>query len=130
MIEKGAKIQVVDVEGWYDAGQLETLLDTNRTMLEKGRARRPSTLSASATIIEPVYIEDGCSIENSTVGPNVSLGASCRVRDSKISDAVIGVSTTIMNCTLHHSFIGDSVTVQGVNGSVNAGDNSEILGNT
>jgi glucose-1-phosphate thymidylyltransferase len=130
MIDKGAKIKVVDVEGWYDAGQLETLLDTNRTMLEKGRARRPSSLSATATIIDPVYIEEGCSIENSTVGPNVSLGASSRVRDSKISDAVIGVGTTIMDCTLHDSFIGDSVTVQGVNGSVNAGDNSEILGNT
>jgi glucose-1-phosphate thymidylyltransferase len=130
MIDKGAKIKVVDVEGWYDAGQLESLLDTNRTMLEKGRARRPGSLGASATIVEPVYIEEGCSIENSTVGPNVSLGASSRVRDSRLSDAVIGVGTTIIDCTLHHSFIGDSVTVQGVTGSVNAGDHSEILGAT
>ena len=34
---------------------------------------------ASATIVEPVYIEDGCTIENSTVGPNVSLGAGSNV---------------------------------------------------
>ncbi|MES2525003.1 MAG: sugar phosphate nucleotidyltransferase [Gemmatimonadota bacterium] len=130
MIDKGAKIKVVDVEGWYDAGQLETLLDTNRTMLEKGRARRPEGLPASATIVEPVYIEDGCTIVNSTVGPNVSLGAGSNVRDSAIKNAVIGTGATIMDSTLHHSFIGDSVTVQGVKGSLSVGDHSEILGNT
>src|SRR3954465_14254091 len=41
MIDKGAKIKVVDVEGWYDAGKIDTLLETNRVMLEKGHARRP-----------------------------------------------------------------------------------------
>src|SRR5438874_2947270 len=35
MIDKGARIQVVDVEGWYDAGEVGTLLETNRTMLDK-----------------------------------------------------------------------------------------------
>ncbi|MEO7522367.1 MAG: hypothetical protein ABIW79_11180, partial [Gemmatimonas sp.] len=73
---------------------------------------------------------DGCSIENSTVGPNVSLGAGSRVRDSRITDAVVGEKTTIMDSTLHHAFIGDSVTVQGLNGSLTVGDHSEILGNT
>jgi glucose-1-phosphate thymidylyltransferase len=128
MIDKGARIKVVDVEGWYDAGQLETLLETNRTMLEKGRARIPQGLHPSATIVEPVYIEDGCTIERSTVGPNVSLGAGSRVRDSRIRDAVIGEKCTISDSTLHHAFIGDSVTVQGLEGSVTVGDHSEILG--
>ena len=130
MIDKGARIKVVDVEGWYDAGQLETLLDTNRVMLEKGRARKPVNLDASATIVEPVYIEDGCSISNSTVGPNVSLGAGSIVRDSTIRDAVIGEKCTILSSTLHHAFIGDSVTVQEVKGSLSVGDHSEILSGT
>jgi glucose-1-phosphate thymidylyltransferase len=33
MIDKGAKIRVVDVDGWYDAGKLETLLETNQDIL-------------------------------------------------------------------------------------------------
>ncbi len=130
MIDKGARIKAVDVEGWYDAGQLETLLDTNRTMLEKGRARKPASLGPTAHILEPVYIEEGCTIHNSTVGPNVSLGAGSTVRDSTITDAVIGEKTTIMDSKLHHAFIGDAVTVQGVNGSLSVGDHSEILGGT
>src|SRR5688572_27768996 len=61
MIDKGAKIQVVDVEGWYDAGKLDTLLDTNRVKIGRASCREPKT-SADCTIIEPVYIEDGVTI--------------------------------------------------------------------
>jgi glucose-1-phosphate thymidylyltransferase len=126
MIDHGAKIKVVDVAGWYDAGQLETLLDTNRTMLEKGRARRPATLGEGATIVEPVYIEDGCTIEHATVGPNVSLGAGSTVRHSSITNAVIGERTTIEHAQLHDAFLGDRVMVRGVKGSMNLGDDSDI----
>ena len=56
MIDKGAKIRVVDVEGWYDAGKLDTLLETNRIVLDKGAARRPNNLEQSVTIHDPVYI--------------------------------------------------------------------------
>jgi glucose-1-phosphate thymidylyltransferase len=34
MIDRGAKIRVEEVGGWYDCGQLETLLETNRHLLE------------------------------------------------------------------------------------------------
>ena len=126
MIDHGAKIKVVDVDGWYDAGQLETLLDTNRTMLEKGRARRPATLGDGATIVEPVYIEDGCTIEHATVGPNVSLGTGSTVRHSSVTNAVIGDHTTIEHAQLHDAFLGDRVVVRGVKGSMNLGDDSDI----
>ncbi|OGU00799.1 MAG: hypothetical protein A2W29_01620, partial [Gemmatimonadetes bacterium RBG_16_66_8] len=34
MIDRGARIRVAEVEGWYDCGQMETLIDTNRHVLE------------------------------------------------------------------------------------------------
>src|SRR6476620_7356192 len=55
MIDKGAKLKVVDVEGWYDAGKLDTLLETNKIVREKGAARRPKNVEASVTIHDPVY---------------------------------------------------------------------------
>ncbi|MCE2901217.1 MAG: sugar phosphate nucleotidyltransferase [Gemmatimonas sp.] len=128
MIDHGAKIRVVDVEGWYDAGQLETLLDTNRTMLAKGRARRPAQLGAGATIVEPVYIEDGCTIEHATVGPNVSLGAGSVVRHATVCDTVAGDGVQILNAALHDSFLGDHVVVDGVKGCMSIGDHSAIRG--
>src|SRR5205814_9330043 len=57
MIDKAAKISVTDVEGWYEASKVETLLETNQTMLTKGRARRPDKFDGS-TIVDPGDIED------------------------------------------------------------------------
>jgi len=126
MIEHGAKIRVIDVEGWYDAGQLETLLDTNRVMLEKGRARRPASLDASATIVEPVYIEDGVTIRDSTVGPNVSISAGSVIEASTLRDTIVGAQSRIANARLTRSLIGDAVKVDGLTGSTTLGDHSEI----
>src|SRR3954464_12809556 len=72
MIDHGAKIKAVDVEGWYDAGKLETLLETNQTILERRKvARRPAQVPAGVKIIDPVYIEDNVMLADSTIGPNV-----------------------------------------------------------
>ena len=125
MIDKGAKIRVIDVEGWYDAGQLETLLDTNRVMLEKGRARRPAGL-ASATIVEPVYIEDGVTITDSLVGPNVSISAGTVVASSTVRDSVIGANAQVLNSKLKSSLVGDHAVLDGVEGQANVGDHSEV----
>ena len=125
MIDKGAKIKVIDVEGWYDAGKLDTLLETNRVMLEKGRARRPDH-APGCTIVDPVYVEDGVTLENSIVGPNVSITTGAVVRDSKLRDTIIGEGAKIVRSRLSASLVGDRVSLEGVNGSVTIGDDSEV----
>lgn len=125
MIDKGAKIKVIDVEGWYDAGKIDTLLETNRAMLEKGRARKPAGIRG--TIVEPVYIEDGVTISaDSVVGPNVSIGAGSVVDASRIRDTVIGTKARIARCELVNSLVGDEVVLAGVKGEVTIGDHSEV----
>ena len=127
MVDKGAKLKVVDVEGWYDAGKLDTLLETNRIMLEKRKmARRPKSLSTDATIVEPVYIEDGVTIRRSTVGPNVSVSAGTSIEDSTVRDAIIGERSRIVSSELHDSLIGDEVTIEGFKGETSLGDHSEV----
>ena len=95
-------------------------------MLERGRARRPASVGEGATIVEPVYIEDGCTIEHATVGPNVSMGAGCTVRHASVANAVIGEHTRIEHAHLHDAFLGDRVVVTGVNGRMSVGDDSNI----
>jgi glucose-1-phosphate thymidylyltransferase len=124
MIEHGAKIKVIDVAGWYDAGKLDTLLETNRVMLSQGRARKPAGIGG--TIVEPVYIEDGVTIVDSVVGPNVSLGAGSVVESSRLSDTMVGARTRIARCQLTNSLIGDEVVLAGVHGEVTIGDHSEV----
>ena len=129
MVEKGAKLKVEQVEGWYDAGKIDTLLDTNRIMLEKRKmARRPASLSKDARIIDPVYIEDGVTISRSTVGPNVSISAGTTIEDSTIRDAIIGVKSRVTKADLHDSLVGDEVVVEGFRGNATLGDHSELHG--
>lgn len=130
MIDHGAKIKVVDVEGWYDAGEQGTLLETNRTMLEKGRARRPASVPAGVTIVDPVYIEDNVTLVSSTIGPNVSLSAGTRVERSTLRDTIVGAGSTVTGSTLASSIIGDGAVVSGVNGQVNIADNSTVRHDT
>jgi glucose-1-phosphate thymidylyltransferase len=125
MIDKGAKIRVIDVEGWYDAGKLDTLLDTNRVMLEKGHGRT-MVCPKGSEIREPVYIEDNVTLRNSVIGPNVSLGAGSVVEGSTLRDTIVGAKAQIRRATLSNSLIGDEVIVEGVSGEMTLGDHSEV----
>ena len=125
MIENGAKIQVVDVEGWFDAGKIDTLLETNEAMLTKGRARRPKELHGS-TIVDPVYIEDNVTLTRSTIGPNVSIGAGSVIEDSEISHTIVGEKAKIVRSKLSNSLVGDEALIDGVKGTMTVGDNSEV----
>ncbi len=125
MIDKGAKIKVIDVEGWYDAGKIETMLETNQTMLEKGRARKPEKANDS-TIVDPVYIEDNVTLKGSTVGPNVSIGAGSVIENSQVSHSIVGTNARIARSTIINSLIGDDTVLEGITGEVTVGDHSEV----
>jgi glucose-1-phosphate thymidylyltransferase len=128
MADQGAKLRVEEVEGWYDAGKLDTLLETNRIMLEKRKmARKPRDLPRDAKIVEPVYIEDGVTIRRSTVGPNVSVGAGTVIEDSTTRDAIIGAKSRIVRSQLNDSLVGDHVVLQGFQGTATVGDHSELI---
>jgi glucose-1-phosphate thymidylyltransferase len=126
MIERGAKIKVVDVEGWYDAGEQGTLLETNRTMLERGRAKAPTSIPAGVKIVEPVYIEDDVTLRASTIGPNVSIGAGSTVEQSELRDTIVGTGATVSNSKLALSMVGDAAVVDGVTGRLNVSDHSVV----
>jgi glucose-1-phosphate thymidylyltransferase len=129
MIDKGAKIKVIDVEGWYDAGKLDTLLDTNRTILEKRKAaRRPASVPAGVTLVDPVYIEDNVTLKKSTIGPNVSVSAGSTIEDSELRDTIIGAKSVVRRSALVNSMVGDEAVVEGIRGEMTISDHSEVHG--
>jgi len=127
MIDHGAKIKAVDVEGWYDAGKLDTLLETNQTILERrNAARRPAKVPDGVKLIDPVYVEDGVTLVSSTIGPNVTLEAGAHVEGSQLRDTIVGRKTRIVNSTLRNSLIGEEASVEGVRGELTIADHSEV----
>ncbi|HEX7051597.1 MAG TPA: sugar phosphate nucleotidyltransferase [Longimicrobiales bacterium] len=127
MIDHGAKIRTVGVEGWYDCGKPETLIETNRHLLETGRALRPAG-GESVRIHDPVRVPEGVELEDVELGPNVTLESGCRLRGVRLRDTIVGAGTVIEDAELHDSLIGDRVVVRRTSGRLNIADDSEIEG--
>jgi glucose-1-phosphate thymidylyltransferase len=130
MIEHGKRILTAEVGGWYDCGKLDTLLETNEILLRKGAARRREF--PGVTIRDPVYIEDGVTIERSEIGPNVSVEKGTRISDSRITNSIIGRDGAISRSALDESLLGNDVILEGFRGNASLADHSELKadGNT
>ena len=115
MVDRGKKLVVGEVTGWYDCGKVDTLLETNRHLLEHGRARRPppKTLPRGVTIEDPVYIEDGVQLADCTIGPNVALGAGSSVTGSTVTNSILGNNVRIQGATVENSLVGDDQVIEG-----------------
>ena len=125
MIEHGRKILAAEVGGWYDCGTLDALLETNAILLRNGAARRPDL--PGVTINDPVYIEDGVTIERSVIGPNVSIERGTRIADSRLTNTIVGSEATLDRVTLDGAMLGDGVVVRGLKGSATLGNHSEVM---
>jgi glucose-1-phosphate thymidylyltransferase len=124
MIDHGRRILAAEVGGWYDCGQLGTTLETNEILLRRGAARRREF--PGVTLRDPVYIEDGVTIERSTIGPNVSLERGTRVVDSTLANAIVGQDCTLTKVGLDGAMLGNHVAVEGLRGTASLGDHSEV----
>ena len=113
-----------EVGGWYDCGAPGTLLETNETLLRKGAARRVDF--PGVTIHDPVYIEDGVTVERSEIGPNVTLERGTRVRGSTLRNTIVGRESSITDSTLDGALLGNHVVMEGYRGAASLGDHSEV----
>ncbi|HET9982711.1 MAG TPA: sugar phosphate nucleotidyltransferase [Longimicrobiales bacterium] len=129
MIDHGAKIRVGEVEGWYDCGQLETLLETNRHLLETGRGRLPDG-GQNVKVHEPVRVEEGVELEDVEIGPNVTVETGSVIRGSTLRDSILGAGVRIENARLHDSLIGDRAAVTGITGRLSVAAHSVVAGET
>jgi glucose-1-phosphate thymidylyltransferase len=127
MIENGRRILAAEVGGWYDCGKLDTLLETNEILLRKGAAT--SREYPGVTIRQPVLIEEGVTIERSTIGPNVTIEKGSILHDCELSHTIMGRDCNLAGARLTRSMIGNSVVIRDIRGSVSLGDHSEIVGN-
>ena len=124
MIEHKKRILTAEVGGWYDCGKLDTLLETNEILLRQGAARRVDF--PGVTVHDPVYIEDGVTIERSEIGPNVSLESGTRVTGSRLRNTIVGRNAKLNEVQLDGSLLGNGVVMEGFRGSATLGDDSEV----
>jgi glucose-1-phosphate thymidylyltransferase len=133
MIEKGAKIRTHRARNWLDTGTIESTLDTNRSLLERGAANEKVTIKRNdVEIIVPSFIHPSAVITNSVIGPYASIGANCKIDSAVITDSIIEEGTHITHAALKRSLIGRNCRVEGQSNpqeasSLNIGDNSSVI---
>lgn len=128
LLEKGTKIRPSRVETWLDAGTPQSLLETNHYLLEHGHDNsKIAAKREGVSIIPPVFIHPTAVVENSVIGPYVSMDADCEVRNVILKNTIVEKGTQIQQMVLEDSLLGRNVQLQGQAARLNLGDSSWAL---
>jgi len=125
MLEEGEVFRVFTLDAWYDCGVPETVLATNRALLEKSGGQVRKT-EGDAIIIPPVHLGEDVVLEHSVIGPYVTLDDGVQIRESVVRNAIVGSGARIRGAVLDGSLIGDGAQVRGRPMALNVGDSAEI----
>ena len=123
MIAAGAVFKAHAVEGWYDCGKRETLITTNRHLLQKHATPQ---IREGSVIIPPSYISPTATVESSILGPFVSISDRAVIKNAIIKNSIIGYEAEVRNALLTDSLVGHRAVVFGDFRELNVGDSSEI----
>jgi len=127
MKKKGAIFIPGEVQEWLDCGNKDAVVQTNQRYLEFIKDQPLISTRAkliNSIILPPVFIGDDAHIENSIIGPHVSVGAYTIVRDSRISNSIIQKNCTINTAILSNSLLGNFVNFEGKSEDLSLGDYS------
>jgi glucose-1-phosphate thymidylyltransferase len=129
MVDQGSRLITAPVEGWWDAGKPETLIETNGHLLEIGRGGIDASATVEdAEIVEPVRFEAGVTVKGGRIGPNVTLEAGTTVENSEIQHTVVGPSAELSGVRLDGSLIGGHARISNVKGSMLVTDHAVVIG--
>jgi glucose-1-phosphate thymidylyltransferase len=148
LVDHGKSVRAEMVEGWWkDTGKPDDLLEANRMMLsvlegsidgtlEETTTEGTVVVAASATItgsalLGPLVIGPGVVIDDSTIGPDVSIEHGGRIARSQIADSIVMEGCTITDVHgLTGSILGRGVEVRHSGGDgahrLIVGDQSQI----
>lgn len=114
---------------WLDTGKREDLLLANRVILEEARKNDihgkiddeshligdislgENSIIINSTITGPVAISNGCRINNSEIGPDISINTNSIVENSILKNDIILDSCHIHNIKLADSLIGTNTEI-------------------
>ncbi|MCK4544055.1 NTP transferase domain-containing protein [candidate division WOR-3 bacterium] len=122
-VKTGGKLRAVTIDKWYDCGNREKLIETQRLYIKRYNKHM---LYNNSSIIEPVYIDESAIVENSIIGPYVSIDKNAFIKNSIISDTIIGISSHLENANIKSSVVGDESRYINIPESIDLGSKSEI----
>jgi glucose-1-phosphate thymidylyltransferase len=127
LLARGVKMRVEPVDVWLDCGKTETVLETNRYLLEHGHDNSAEACGDDGcVIVPPVNIHPSAQISHAVVGPHATVAAHCVVVNSIIRDSILDEGAVVQDALLSLSLIGRTAKVLGRFRSFNVGEASEV----
>ena len=131
-LKNGKRVGYKEITGWWkDTGKVDDLLLANQLLLDKTEKEyfiyspqvvRDASVSGNVhigngtqigknvVIVGPVIIGENVVLENCTIGPHVTVGSGCEIKDVKIEDSIILDNASIRaDIYITHSIIGKHV---------------------
>jgi glucose-1-phosphate thymidylyltransferase len=125
--DNGCKMRTQKVNVWLDAGTFESMLSTNRYLLDHGHDNSEKAAQRMGVkIIPPVFIHPEAEVESSVIGPHATIEAGCKILGSVIQNSIIEKGSQVVDANLSGSMIGQNTSLKGGSQSLNIGDNTEI----
>lgn len=109
MKQKGSQFSPGKITEWLDCGNKDATVFTNARVLSfnTGESLVSKTVkNTNSLIIEPCYIGENVTIENSIIGPFASIGNNAKIVNSNVKNSIIQNNTAIENCVIDNSMIG------------------------
>lgn len=131
LTESGKKFKPGKVIEWLDCGNKEVTVYTNQRVLEFDKDKglemiHPGSKLINSIIIEPCFIGKDVILENSIVGPHVSLGKGSMVTNSIISNSILQDNAIIVDANLKNSMLGSNAKYKGLARDLSLSDFSII----
>jgi len=124
MIDEGKQVITAPVEVWEDCGNVDSLLSTNRYLLnQRGASGRRFD---DAAVIEPATIDPTATVERAVIGPHASIGPGVTVRDAIVRDSIVEEGAVVESVVVEHSIVGRKAEVRGRTARLNVGDTSIV----
>lgn len=127
LTEKGKVFKPGKVTEWLDCGNKVVTVNANQRVLEFDREKNielvdPSAKINNSVIIPPCFIGKNVVLNNSIVGPHVSLGAGTKVSGCIIKNSIVQTNATIENINIKDSMIGNHSKIRKPQQDLSVGD--------
>ncbi len=128
--QAGVKFTAGKVDEWLDCGNKTITVQSNSRYLGFLKENQVAATAkvVNSVLIPPVFVGENTRIENSVVGPGVSIGVDGQVFSSVISNSLIQNNVNLQNVNLTDSMIGNFAKIERTPNNVSLGDYTESKG--
>ncbi len=127
--KEGVKYLPGEVIEWLDCGNKNATVHTNQRILEIKMPDgyvSPSAQIVNSIVIHPCFIDEHVRIEQTVMGPHVSVGADTGILNSVIKNSIIQKNTHLQGMLISDSMIGNNVSYKCEPKDLSIGDYTQI----